>query len=260
MKSLRKQNYLMQVKGFMLLHFSHKDICSVLEDLNEFFESGKKDGKTEEELCSELGHPKDFAEQLLHDNRHNKFLYYVFIYLVSAVAIGVFITYIFESLNPVCWCVPAAGIPIYIWYLCGGACLYGFQDCTTGHKTAYAVFNRIVFVCVIGQQCLAFIPNVSEEAICLDVFHSCVAASYYLSVLFIVILILFAGVAIYKIYCGDYLSFNNLLLYMGAVFSTLSYVTYIKSFNGADMFSSICLLPYLVCVILSLVLPKYLRR
>ena len=86
------------------------------------------------------------------------------------------------------------------------------------------------------------------------------AASYYWSVLFIVILILFAGFATYKIYCGADLSFNNLLLYMGAVFSTLSYVTYIKSFNGADMFSSICLLPYLVCVILSLVLPKYLRR
>lgn len=127
MKTLRKQDYLMQVKGSMLLRFSHKDICSVLEDLNEFFESGKKDGKTEEELCSELGHPKDFAEQLLHDNRHNKFLYYVFIYLVSAVAIGVFITYIFESLNPVCWCVPAAGIPIYIWYLCGALVCTDFR-------------------------------------------------------------------------------------------------------------------------------------
>ena len=40
-----KEDYLIQVKNAMLLHFAHKDICTALRDIDELFASGKEHGK-----------------------------------------------------------------------------------------------------------------------------------------------------------------------------------------------------------------------
>ena len=94
-----KEDYLIQVKNAMLLHFAHKDICTALRDIDELFASGKEHGKTEAELCHELGRPKDFADHLVDTNDHDRFFFNIVIDISSILAIGIFSVYIFSSLN-----------------------------------------------------------------------------------------------------------------------------------------------------------------
>ena len=126
-----KEDYLIQVKNAMLLHFAHKDICTALRDIDELFASGKEHGKTEAELCHELGRPKD------------RFFFNIVIDISSILAIGIFSVYIFSSLNPVYWGALTIAVSVLIWNLCGGFCLNGFFYDSIHHKKEYIVYYLI---------------------------------------------------------------------------------------------------------------------
>lgn len=260
MKFFHQKNYMAQVKNSMLLHFNHKDISSTLRDLNELFESGKYDGKTDVELYDELGSPKDLVNKLLHENHSNKFPYILFAYIASAFAICIFIAYIFNSTNPLCWCIPVVIVPIYIWHLCGVSCLYKFQNDYPNQKSLYIISVIVSFISVIMQQILVALLNTSEKMINSNTFKTCLFTSYYVSLILIVIFILFSVLTIYTTYYGDYLSVNYLLIALGTICSSRSYIIYIKFFNGPNMLSSVCSLPYIFSVFLSLLLFRFLHK
>lgn len=260
MNILCQKDYTARVKNAMLLHFNHKEIRSTLKDINELFETGKEYGKTEKELCNELGNPKDFVSKLLHDEHHDKFAYNLFTYFIGALVICAVAAYIYKPLNPIYWCIFTVIVPAYIWHLCGGSCLFELQNGFAKHKIVYWILNAFALISVVVQQFFALLLNTSGKIRSSDTFMTCLRLTYYLSMFLIVMLILFSVFIIYKLYHGDYLSLSVLLPAIGSICSSLSYISYIMSFNGPNALASVCSLPYMSGIILYLLSSHYLRK
>ena len=69
MTDITKSMYLKQLKKEMLRFTSRKEAVAVVKDYDEYFESGKLDGKTEAELCAQFGEPKALAAELLANTK-----------------------------------------------------------------------------------------------------------------------------------------------------------------------------------------------
>mgnify|MGYP001013369342 CR=1 FL=1 len=67
MAATNRQTYLRQLKWRLLLRYEHGEVKSILEDYAEFFDTGATAGKTEPEICGELGAPRAVAATLLRD-------------------------------------------------------------------------------------------------------------------------------------------------------------------------------------------------
>ncbi len=262
MAILHQRDYMIQIKNSMLLHFNHKDISFTLRDLNEHFESGKANEKTEAELCGELGDPKDLAANLLYDKKQDKFTRILSSYIIQAVGICILIAYVLNTMNPIFWCIPVILIPVYIWHLCGGMCLYEFQTvhANTKQKNLYIISFIISFITVIFEQIILILLNTRENIKSFPVLKICLFISYYVCVVLIVIFIVFSGLIIYRLYYGIYSSLYFLSINIGMICSSLSYITYIKFFNGINMFSAISSLPYIFSIILSISFFQYASR
>lgn len=257
MHAISKRDYLIQVKNAMLFHFDNKDICNTLKDINELFVTGIEHGKSEEEICYELGSPKDFVIKLVEDSSYDRLSFKLFTYIIGILGICILTMYIFHSLNPIYWCALAIAVSIYIWKICGGSCLNGFFTNLSHHKIEYVVYYLISVAIVTIQQIFTFQLNKLYDEMVLYI-H----ISYYLSILVVLILGLFLLFIIYKLSHGSYLSLCILPLLVGIICSFLCFITYISLFNGPDVFSSICSLPYIIGNILSLFLflnNNYLR-
>ena len=246
-----KEDYLIQVKNAMLLHFAHKDICTALRDIDELFASGKEHGKTEAELCHELGRPKDFADHLVDTNDHDRFFFNIVIDISSILAIGIFSVYIFSSLNPVYWGALTIAVSVLIWNLCGGFCLNGFFYDSIHHKKEYIVYCIISFIIAAFQQALTLLLNswcgTSHFSTPVTYIH----IAYYFSVLAAIISGILLLFTIYRFSHGSYFALCMLPVSVGMICSSLSFITYIKAFNGPNIFSSMCSIPYISGFILS---------
>lgn len=264
MDTLSQRDYVVQVKNSMLLHFGHKEICSTLKDVNELFASGKEYGKSEEELCDEFGQPEEFAAGLLWNSHRDKFFGRLFLYIAAAVAAGIFTAYIFDSLNPLHWCIPAVIFPVYVWHLCGGSCLhelyYHSYSGISGHEAAYAVCGIAASVLVMAQQVWAVLLGATERIIPMSILSTVLLAVYYLSMAAVLFFIQLSVLMIYRLYHGAYLSISALLMCGGVIWSSFSYIIYVKSFNGPNAFSSACSLPYILSMVLATGFFLYGRR
>ena len=259
-----QKDYLMQVRNAMLLHFGHKEICSALKDINEIFASGKEDGKTEEEMCTELGHPEEFVRDLRRDSRSDRFLRRISVYIVAILSISVFLIQILAVWNPLWWCIPVVIIPVCTWYLCGGRCLSELQSSRQDHvntlryKTVHRICNIAALALVIIQQGWIFALNISERILSSDLLRGSFLAVYYVSMLMVLLFTLFAVLMVYKIFHGDSLAVAVLMRAVGTICSSFSYLIYIRSFNGPGAVPVICVLPYVLSIAFSVFL--VLRR
>lgn len=62
---MTKKQYLAKLRKYLLFRLSNSEIGDILSDMEECFEAGAAEGKSEEEICLSLGEPKTAAASLL---------------------------------------------------------------------------------------------------------------------------------------------------------------------------------------------------
>lgn len=113
----------------MLFHFTYKDIYRVLEDIKQIFKDGYKNGKTEKEICFELGSPTELVRMLKYSSCNNKLkLIIISFYTLMGMFLCSLIFHAYNTTNLALGCVLAIVVPIFLWNLCGAGCLYKLQQ------------------------------------------------------------------------------------------------------------------------------------
>lgn len=248
-----RKDYLIQVKNAMLFHFARKEICATLKDINELFVAGMEHGKSEAELCHELGNPKDFADKFVDGDKRNRFFFNIITYISSILAICILTVYIFYSLNPIYWGMLAITVSICVWNLCGGVCLNEIFDDSSQYRCKYILYCIVSFVVVVLQQVITFLLNTWHRTANTNIFAEYIYMFYYLSILAVMISGILLVLTTYRLLNGSYLSICVLPLLVGLICSALSFITYIKAFNGPNIFSSMCSIPYISGFMLSFI-------
>lgn len=246
---LNKEEYLLHVKNAMLLRFRHKDIYLTLEDLNLLFESGVEHGKTELELCDELGTPKDFINNLICENIHHKFIYTFFKYTIGIFTLCMVLLLLFYShtnnATPLFFGIPVTIIPIFLWYYFGVSYLYRIRKESVSHLKKYSIYFILSLLFIIVQQSFAILINSNLDAV-----RPFIRITYILSSLLMIVSAIILLVAIYKIYKGYYLALGILTLSLGVICSSLSYNNFLMNFNMPGKLC-ICSFPYILSIILA---------
>lgn len=67
-----KNTYLIAIRNAMFWHFSSSEIRDTMEELNMYFETAMQEGKTEQEIISEYGEPKEFVRELRDQQEHSQ--------------------------------------------------------------------------------------------------------------------------------------------------------------------------------------------
>ena len=259
MKELNQTSYLLQIKNNMLFYFHHADISSTLKDLKLFFDSGREHGKSESDLCIELGSPKELVTDLLEENR-NKMNTIIPIYLFIGISICALTVFIYGSLNAALWSLPVAIIPVYAWCICGGSCLFEIQN-SKSHKINNRFFLFFfTFFLVLPQQITTIITHYLDKEIYLTDLKSFVLITYYLSKISILFLFLYSLRAIYKLYYADIIFIYDLILAIGVICSSYTFITYLNSFNAPSGILCISFLPYAASIICCFLFSRYIRR
>lgn len=240
MNTIGKEEYLLQVKNAMLFHFSHKDIHTTLDDLNQIFESGKEDGKTEGEIYNEFGVPKEFIHGLLQDN-HDRFMGRLFGSIFGALILCAFIIFAFCQRSQVLLCILAVIVPGFIWYLLGGSCLRKIRTESERSLKRFCFYHIITFLMIVAEQVFITLLNTSLNEV--KPFGKGV---YCVSSLLLDAAVIIAVGAIYSLYRGYYLSFGILILSCGMVCSLFIYMDYLMRFVDAGDSYIFGFLPYMV--------------
>ena len=70
---MRKEDFLEILKDYLKNDFSEDEVIDILRDYEEYFVNGASEGKSEIEIISSLGSPKEIANELLSEsNMENK--------------------------------------------------------------------------------------------------------------------------------------------------------------------------------------------
>lgn len=64
---MTKEKYLAKLRQQLLFRLSNSEIDEIVSDMEECFEAGAAEGKSEEEICLSLGEPKSAAASLLNE-------------------------------------------------------------------------------------------------------------------------------------------------------------------------------------------------
>lgn len=249
MTVLNKEKYLLQVKNAMLLHFGHKDIYFTLEDLNLYFESGKKNNKTEEELYNEFGKPKEFVGELRHEKARDRFKIRLLIYIIGVIAL-LTVSYRmydyrdFTLLRPSLMCIPPVIMSIFVWHFLGGRCMFKVKKESTGYLKKYGVFYMFSLTVVAMEQIYTVLLNKSVK-----IANSTILITYRLSNVLIFVSVLVMVIAVYATCKGYFLSLGVLSMSIGAVCSAMLYNDLLKRFIEPGPLSYIIALPYVASVI-----------
>lgn len=239
MSILYKDDYLEKLKNAMLFHFSHKDILSTLEDISLLFESNTADGKTEAELCRELGTPKEFSHSLLSNKSSNKFRPFLLCIYTIICFIMCMLTFCYPSF--LLSIITLLIIPISIWYLEGSYCLLKIRPDTIKNYKIYFLFSIISLILIFIEQIFTYLLHND-----IRISNSLIITTFYASSAFIIISIATLITAIYKLHKGYYLSFGILPISIGVICSSLLYNDYIKRFSSPATSYNICSLPFIL--------------
>ena len=66
---MTQKQYLSELSRHLRFRFSDTEIDDIVSDMNEFFEAGAADGKSEDDICLSLGKPKEAAASLLGEQK-----------------------------------------------------------------------------------------------------------------------------------------------------------------------------------------------
>lgn len=254
-----KNKYLLKLKNKMLFNFTASAIAATLADMNQIFDAAAEEGKTEEEVCRELGEPAGLVQQMIQEDSlkssfSNSRLF--FLLLAVGVVAGTGILWYLDKHwalgitydTPYLWTLPALAIPALLWYLSGSCCLYEFPQ----NRKAGRIVNLLVLVitlsCVVFEQAgLSRTVQDIDDLIPrknLPFFAGEVAG---IGMLFALILCIFAAVLLFF---GRYTYFPTLLLCSGFWFTSMMCRKSIARLDGpaaAWLPLLLTAVPYAVC-------------
>lgn len=265
MNMTTKNKYLLKLKNKMLFNFTASAIAATLADMNQIFDAAAEEGKTEEEVCRELGEPAGLVQQMIEEDSlkssfSNSRLF--FLLLAVGVVAGTGILWYLDKHwalgitydTPYLWTLPALAIPALLWYLSGSCCLYEFPP----NRTAGRIVNLLVLVvtlsCVVFEQ-----AGLSRTVLDMDIIMAwknlIVAAGEVAGtgMLFALILCIFVAVLLFF---GKYIYFPTLLLCSGFWFTSMMCR---KTIAGLDAPAAAWLplllmaVPYAVCLVCAII-------
>lgn len=253
MNETNQKSYLLQVKNKLLFHFSSKEIAAILEDLNQIFMSAKENGETEQEICSRLGKPCEFTENLLCDNPKDRFLPGSVIFILSGIGfcMGIYALYnaydIFLGRYPVLlypvWCLPAVFLTVFLWKASGGRSLYAFRQQKKRNQMCSLLSGFLSFLVMLSGQMmvLALHKNgFSEELAAAVVRVSAVVQIWSYLGFFLAVI---TGIGLF---CGEYELLSSFLVLTGSVCSAHLFMLIMKHYSSffASGWYLPCSLPY----------------
>lgn len=229
MNMTTKNKYLLKLKNKMLFHFTAPAIAGTLADMNQIFDAAAEEGKTEEEVCRELGEPAELVQQMIEEDSlkssfSNSRLFFLLLAVGVVAATGILWYMDYRGLGityetPYLWTLPALGIPAFLWYLSGSCCLYEFPHDGKAGRIVNLLVLVITLSCVVFEQAgLSRIVQDIDDLIPgknLPYFAGEVAEA---GMLFALILCIFVAVLLLL---GKYIYFPALLLCSGFCFTSM---------------------------------------
>ena len=255
-----KERYLFQLKNAMLLYFTRKEIRSTLEDLDVLFEAGKEDGRTEEETCGNLGTPKEFVDTLLEEEGRARSSKRLKIYVAAGLLLGVALAVLYKwevdmDLRPFLLCLAVILVPAFAGYICGGFCLYRPSWKKAGSLKKYIVYLILSLLIVVMEQAFAIQIYYDYKPLV-----PYVPASYNLAYFLVIISVLVCLMVFFELNRGGCRSFPALILAMGAIGSSASYMRYLFRYIGEDTHWYMCSLPYLLSIVAVIIHSLYMKK
>lgn len=261
MKPQSQQTFLRRLKTSMLLQFSRKEICDVLEDYQSFFEAGKADGRSEEALCQEFGNPKDIVKSMmsqqsavLHDSHwfltRNilKILLMILLFVLSLKAYWINYT---SNHGIIYQCLPVLIVPLCLWYLLGG-----FSGLSLKHKSysrRFICLQSFLFLLALMMQ---YLTTLGMNKICNYVIETQMDLSLVgplldnFSRFFLVTSVLLLLYSLYQFYLSDFFYFGMVIQAVGLIFSSLGFSFYLRHLSVSMM--HYYLFPYGASLLLSI--------
>lgn len=254
-----KEQFLFRVKNAMLLYFPHREIRSTLEDLDEMFEAGKENGRSEEEICQDLGTPKDFVQTLLQEDGRDRSVRilrtYIAAVLLLCIALAAVYLYPNLQIRPFLLCIPVILVPACVGYVCGGFCLCRQSWKAAGSLKKYVAYLILSLLIVIEEQVFTIWAHYDPEPLI-----PYALASYYIACFLVFVSILVCLAVFYETDRGGYRSFPVLILAMGTNSTAISYVRFIQRYDGPGKIWYLCSLPYLVSVAAAIFYSLYIKK
>lgn len=256
----KKTRYLLKIKNRMLFRFTREEIVHTIGDLKQMFESGKENGKTEEELCLELGEPGAFVNALMKEESFQHVPGFVkmlsillgigFIFGISSLfsSFETFLSYgpFFTVFS---YCLPVICIPLFAWHLSGGRCLYEFTPKLPITKKINLLIGIVTFLIVMMEQTVLFLladtEAVSSKMMFLALTVSNIAEIGKYTAVFLEVMISL------KIFFGEYALFPALVMNTGFFFTSVFFGAVLARYEGSSAFSFLvlCALPYMTGLI-----------
>ncbi len=255
-----KNKYLIRLKNKMLFHFTASSIAATLADMNQIFDAAAEEGKTEEEVCKELGKPEEMVQQMIEeDSLKSSFSNskQFFLLLAAGLAAGTGILCYLDYHwglgitrdTPYLWTLPALCIPAFLWYLSGSCCLYEFPQ----NRKAGRIFNLLVLAvtlpCVIFQQ--AGLYRTLQNLDALIVRKNIAFAAGEIAGADMLLTLFFGLFAAVLQFFGKYVYFPALLLCSGFWFTSMmcrKIIAGIDAPNHAWLPLFLTAVPYVVCL------------
>lgn len=138
-------------------------------------------------------------------------------------------------------------IPISIWHVEGGYCLFKIRSDTVKHYKVYSLFFIFSLILISTEQILTILLN-NNSSISIPI----IITTFYVSSIFIIISIVILITAIYRLYKGYYLSYGILIISIGAICSSLLYNDYLKRYSSLSASYNICSLPFVLSLLMGI--------
>lgn len=120
---MTRQQYLSKLRKQLQFRLSNSEIADIISDIEECFDAGAAEGKSEEEICLSLGEPKSAAASLLNEQSSGERISKLTeIWLPFIISIGLYVIYIcfgFKvDLNTYNYTLPIMYVlPLIMWVL-----------------------------------------------------------------------------------------------------------------------------------------------
>lgn len=256
-ESIQKK-YLLQVKNKLLFHFTCKEIAVILEDLNQMFSSATENGETEAEVCSRLGRPQEFVQQICQDHAKDRFLPRAAVYVLAAIGIGIGTGAISDIYNTfllrypglplfIC-CLPAVLLTVFLWNVSGGRSLYAFRSQKKRNQRYCLLSGLLSFAAVLLMQITLFVLHDQGISGKMTAMAANVTAA---AEIFRYLVIFPAAMAGIGVFCGEYERLVSFLMLSGSLSSAHVFVLTMRHYSGffASKWYLPCALPYVVSLL-----------
>lgn len=168
---MTQKQYLAKLRKYLCFRLSNKEIGDILSDMEECFEAGAAEGKSEEDICLSLGDPKTAAASLLSEQTGSeRITSFAEVWLPLLISAGLYAVYTYcgfmETMdNYRDYVLPIMYVlPLIMWVLFERK---GFFTALADYKCDFFTFIGSAFMIAAGAMCneipkMAFINNHSN--------------------------------------------------------------------------------------------------